>query len=969
MMKTCNADFFSTVSNTKHSLQQMLLGENIYSTPGLLPAIGRLGNSMVACLGPDFILGSESYEICRSIVAELRSTDATGVRLQEDILSASLESVLYAQMLILFAPNALPSEQHIEILVATLPSRHPQLRKAAAETLRHLAERDTHKVLAQHIEPHLLAALDGETDSSTVLQLQASINVLLEHGVPFEPTRWISILDEVINCATTRASDNERPRGAFEDDKEHDLIEDADQPVELKEGQNVAPRLRTKLFAARCLAKIPEIACFASDLHSDALKAATHSEGDWFVNSAALIIGTGFKMAVGSIDGLKSYGTHILLETLRKIGGSRDPLCPEDLLLFQFQAQYVSALRSSLATDASPAVHAAGCALAAEFFKKGIARGDSVVMERLLSLLCAPLALWMSGTPDQTQTSYSERVAAGARVALLESHAICAISGQRSDEKTREIVNRSQGPFYTILVECWTGLMEDTFVLFCAIDAHDSYFLRLYGRLGESKAPRMNVAINGIKGLLERAWPQILEAATFVLFKDRTVSHGEGGSSRHESLFDVTIALCHLTRSSSHEESIAKSLAWLTNKRYAKDGWLATEKLEETCSIACSILQSENTSPGLLSTMADVLSNVMHVSVVQRNMKTSRSAVTLIMSLVNDSEKTSPHATGTALGTLRNALHNSISIPASVEEIDFYLYQCIRIALNVVGSSSNEATLAEAQDHIIKLLTLIEKCCNTVGMAAGTDPDTPKVEEILDYAVEESCSIFLENADKNHRRCFHVLVIILVLGSRATNSIVADESDNPQENRETNVISSRIKCIACLDLALKSRNTELKSTAIGALHAWMETAPPTSWAKACAGIFFPYLMCETDNSDHPSDLHHLSSLLELAAFSCCLGGKFGEHAMKAFIPRLIAKTSETPSIHRKSVDILTKLATGDCEKMFKNAVSALSEDEKTSLRGLLSLSKPDTASRALLPNSKSAQSQVGLKALDLSRFK
>ncbi len=52
---------------------------------------------------------------------------------------AELERVLYAQMLILFAPHAVAAASHLPLLLATLHSRQPALRKAAADTLRHLA--------------------------------------------------------------------------------------------------------------------------------------------------------------------------------------------------------------------------------------------------------------------------------------------------------------------------------------------------------------------------------------------------------------------------------------------------------------------------------------------------------------------------------------------------------------------------------------------------------------------------------------------------------------------------------------------------------------------------------------------------------------------------------------------------------------------------------------------------------------
>jgi len=48
----------------------------------------------------------------------------------------------------------------------TLLSRRPALRKAAAATLRHLAERDPHMLLAARLEGALFAALDGEANAA-----------------------------------------------------------------------------------------------------------------------------------------------------------------------------------------------------------------------------------------------------------------------------------------------------------------------------------------------------------------------------------------------------------------------------------------------------------------------------------------------------------------------------------------------------------------------------------------------------------------------------------------------------------------------------------------------------------------------------------------------------------------------------------------------------------------------------------
>lgn len=546
-------DRFSHLVSTSF-VQSVLLSEDIYHIPGLLPAVGRFTNAMVAALGPDYVLGSAAYDACRSVVAELRAPDASGVRRPEDALASALESVLYAQMLVLFAPGALPASQHVAVLVSTLPSRQPQLRKAASDTLRHLAERDVHAVLAERIEPALLAALDGETDPATAMQLQATLSTLLEVGAAEEPSRWIALCAEIITAAgpTEVKADVASPAqaglagGGSDSDGEDAREEYTSRPTSAStpppatpqggraalQGAAVTPRLRTRIFAARCLLQVPALACAVDPRHADLAAAQTDIlGGDWLVLRVQALIDLGFRMASGQLEALRALGVELMYAVLTCLGDAPDPLAEGERLLAQYQAQFVSALRASLATEASPAVQAAGAALAAAFLEKGLAGGDAVVMNRLLGLLCAPLSLWASGGADQAQSAYAEWVAAGARVALLESHAHCsAMVALSFDEATKSIVTQAQGPFLTLLVDCWVGLLHDHAVLATQPrEAAASHRMALYGKQGGSRVPALAVVASGIGPHLRRAWPVVLDAASGTMARDRTVAYGPAG--------------------------------------------------------------------------------------------------------------------------------------------------------------------------------------------------------------------------------------------------------------------------------------------------------------------------------------------------------------------------------------------------------------------------------------------------------
>lgn len=66
--------------------------------------------------------------------------------------------MLFAQQLILFAPGAVPPTKHLPLLLLTLSSSRPTLRKAAAATLWHLADRNA--VALSRVRP--ASAVNGD---------------------------------------------------------------------------------------------------------------------------------------------------------------------------------------------------------------------------------------------------------------------------------------------------------------------------------------------------------------------------------------------------------------------------------------------------------------------------------------------------------------------------------------------------------------------------------------------------------------------------------------------------------------------------------------------------------------------------------------------------------------------------------------------------------------------------------------
>ncbi|PRW58658.1 HEAT repeat-containing 5B isoform X2 [Chlorella sorokiniana] len=516
MLLLANAAGLAFVPHLRQLLdlaQGMLLSEEAYSLPGLLPAAGRLANASVALLGPDYAFGSRAYLVCKSIINDMRALElAAGALSTDDAVSAALETVLYSQMLVLFAPQAVPAKSHLPVLVGNLLSRQPRLRKAAADTLRHLAERDPQPVAAERVETALFAALDGETDPAIASQIKATLSTLLAAA------QLLLQLPELV-CASGE------------------------------------PR-HTDLGAAQAAAKAGQ-------------------GGDWLVLRLQQLVDLAFRMASGQLEALRPRGVRLMVALLAAFGDSADPMLEGARLMELYQAQVVSTLRASLAVGAAPSLAAAGASLAAAFLEKGLDGGDAAVLQRLMGLLAAPLAQWGAAAQDQLYAEWvGVRARVALLEAHAHCAALAAAAGD-PDGPTARVVRQAQAPHRQLLLEGWMGLLQD-YVAVCTQppEVHAGYRLRLVPAAaaaaaataaavaaegsgaaaadasaeGASAAAAPAVAVGptpaavmeAVRPALQRAWPSALEAATCLLAEEPEQAAGDAAArEQHALLLDV----------------------------------------------------------------------------------------------------------------------------------------------------------------------------------------------------------------------------------------------------------------------------------------------------------------------------------------------------------------------------------------------------------------------------------------------
>ena len=395
------------------------------ATPGLRPAAGGLANALVSVRGPDLRPGGAEYLACRAIARELAALAASSGRATSargawpgaggtgDAPGAGLQAVLFTQALALFAPGAAPAGAHAPLLLdAAVRSPSRRARRAAAATLRHMAERgalsgggpssssppSSPSTLALSCAAQTLAALDGETDPGSARQLRAVVRAILRAdgggvggGGP-GPEPWLALLGGVAlgrhpSAAVELPPQQEPPpppppppsvasppgldTGAGDASDDGDGLVGSPLPAAGPAApaasnppprtRQTAPRLGTRLFACACLA-----AMLAAPLPP----ATCPPTPDLLAPLAGEAVRTAFRVATSALDALALAGTHLLAAAVARFGGLPDPAAPVEpgesappLLLLQ-QAQLTAALRGALAPGASPATVVAGAALA-----------------------------------------------------------------------------------------------------------------------------------------------------------------------------------------------------------------------------------------------------------------------------------------------------------------------------------------------------------------------------------------------------------------------------------------------------------------------------------------------------------------------------------------------------------------------------------------------------------------------------
>ncbi|PON93486.1 Coatomer beta subunit [Trema orientale] len=513
----------------------------------LQQGVGRLINAVVAVLGPELAPGSIFFSRCKSVIAEISSGQET---------ATMLENVRFTQQLVLFAPQAVSVHSHVQTLLLTLSSKQPTLRHLAVSTLRHLIEKDPVSIVEEQIEDELFHMLDEETDSEIGDLVRTTIMRLLYASCPSCPSHWLAVCRNVVLATSSRRNiegkydiDND-PSNGTDGDTSLNFGDDDENMVSSSEGFSVHGntskashllfnrdrhlRYRTRVFAAECLSHLPR-AVGTNPAHFDinlARKQCSNgrASGDWLVLHVQELISLAYQISTIQFENMQPIGVRLLstiMDKVFRLVGSfisvkgifvnlfvqsfertPDPELPGHLLLEQYQAQLVSAIRSALDSSAGPVLLEAGLQLATKILTNGIIKGDQVAVKRIFTLISRPL----NEFKDLYYPSFAEWVSCKIKIRLLAAHASLKCYTYTFLRRHHSAVPGEYLallPLFSksssILGNYWMGILRD----YCYIFLNVHLKKKLNSFLSGIQSPLVSAKL---QPCLEESWPLILQA-------------------------------------------------------------------------------------------------------------------------------------------------------------------------------------------------------------------------------------------------------------------------------------------------------------------------------------------------------------------------------------------------------------------------------------------------------------------------
>jgi len=386
----------------------------------------HLINMAMSAIGPEMKHESRVFKHAESLIKVLTEVEEPGTK---------FESTQFMQLVALFTPRTPRGRDLISKLRNMLQNTaNLATTRMAIVVLHQLLERDSSNLASQQgLDEDLLNVLDRESDPEIRRITEHCVTLFVRDKCRTEPRNAMDSLAAVALYAPIPKNSQANSSVTFDDDdiEVDGLTSSAEEDAHVIE--QGAPKLATRLFAAKLLARLPSFVGTEPE-HRNLEKARTAlrngSEKRWMALHSQAAFDVAYRLAVSPISALHSPGLDMFTNLMYFWAKDVDPDSTADdeyrtmCVLEQFQAQLLSAMRATNVEEASLEAFLSFLRLVSSALTSGITGDDEAMTMRLANAVTKIADEWFQGTSNiLCGKACNERVAEQARMTLVISMA------------------------------------------------------------------------------------------------------------------------------------------------------------------------------------------------------------------------------------------------------------------------------------------------------------------------------------------------------------------------------------------------------------------------------------------------------------------------------------------------------------------------------------------------------------------
>ncbi|KAG8560615.1 hypothetical protein GDO81_015048 [Engystomops pustulosus] len=441
-------------------------------------SLGRCLSALLNTLGPELQGSGE-------LVASQRNYCllACSVMQENPDCLVQAQGISCLQQLHMFAPKHVNLSSLVPTLCVHLCSPHLVLRRAVLACLRQLAQREAAEV-SEHamtmakdgqedfrmdvnmrelgLEGVLLSLLDRESDP----QLRHDVKETLLHMQSCTGLSclsfWLRLHKDILSASADFAAVASVDTTQEEDGEQSTSDSVLTSRREESPTPSVSPRWHTRVFSMQCVSMLISQCVKEGGAHFNMAEAQEmkHKEPDrdFLVLHLQDLVRMSFMAATDHSEQLRLVGLQALLLVIQRFSSVPEPEFPGHLILEQYQANVLAAVRPAFNSDTQPDVTASACQVCSAWLASGVVK-DPSDLHRVQQLLLSSLSKVQ--VMKETSSVYSESTTTMETLAVLKAWAEVYIAAvERTGPEEGSLLSLVQADICT-LSKLWLSALQD----------------------------------------------------------------------------------------------------------------------------------------------------------------------------------------------------------------------------------------------------------------------------------------------------------------------------------------------------------------------------------------------------------------------------------------------------------------------------------------------------------------------------